>query len=164
MPNAESALEASRAYATHPHLAGSPEDLLDAKALLHLLQDEFRMPQPNRIPIYKAGSEESRNATLSLTERHGTSRPTAWIDTYYPIMDRGISQSLEILSEDGNSEWIADLEEDGDPGDADAHKYRLAVPPFHGYSADGDVTGQLIYANYGRKEVHSHFPCLNHNN
>lgn len=70
-------------------------------------------------------------------------------------MNRGTSQSLELLGQDGQTEWTVDLQEDGDPGDEDAYKYRLAVPPFHGYSADGDATGQLIYADYGQKEVSS---------
>ncbi|PPQ63412.1 hypothetical protein CVT24_004922 [Panaeolus cyanescens] len=152
VPNEESAREASLAYATHPHIAGSSEDLLDAKALLHLFQDEFHISKPDQVPIYEAGSTESRNAILSLTDKHGPRRPTAWIDTYYPVLNQGISQTLEILNEDGKVGWTADLLEDGDPGDEDAHKYRLSIPPFHGYSADGDVTGQLVYANYGQKE------------
>ncbi|KAF9053208.1 hypothetical protein BJ165DRAFT_1338917 [Panaeolus papilionaceus] len=152
VPNTKSALEASRAYANHPHLAGSPEDFSDAKTFLRFLQDELDIPKPEHLPIYKAGSEESRNATLLLADRHGPHGPTAWIDTYYPVMNRGINQELEILDEDGEVEWTAGLQEDGDPGDADAHKYRLAVPPFHGYGADGDVSGQLVYANYGLKE------------
>ncbi|KAF9058017.1 Zn-dependent exopeptidase [Panaeolus papilionaceus] len=152
VPNAESALEASRAYATHPHLAGSSEDLLDAKTILHLFQDEFHIHKPEHLPIYKAGSEESRKATLSLTDKHAPRRPTAWIDTYYPVMNTGLDRSLEILGEDGNSEWTADLLEDGDPRDEDAHKYKETIPSWHGLSAEGDVTGQLVYANYGRKE------------
>lgn len=28
----------------------------------------------------------------------------------------------------------------------------LQVPVFHGYSATGNVSGQVIYASYGRKE------------
>ena len=42
--------------------------------------------------------------------------------------------------------------EDGDPRDPEAAKYRDAVPTFHGLSADGEVTGEVVYVNYGRKE------------
>ncbi|KAH9482787.1 putative glutamate carboxypeptidase [Psilocybe cubensis] len=152
IPTGESALEASRAYATHPHLAGSSEDLLDAKAILHLFQDEFDIPRSPHLPIYDAGSPLSRNATLLLTTSDAPNSPRAWIDTYYPIMNTGVEQALEILDDNGDAIWIADLVEDGDPRDEDAHKYRDTIPPWHGYSADGDVTGQLIYANYGGKE------------
>lgn len=153
IPTAESALEISRAWATHPHLAGSSEDLLDAKAILHLFQDEFDIPKSTHLPIYDAGSTLSRNATLLLTTPDASSRPRAWIDTYYPVLNTGVEQILEILDDEGTAIWTADLVEDGDPRDEDAHKYKDTIPAWHGLSCDGDVTGQLIYANYGTKEV-----------
>ena len=146
-------MEASRAYATHPHLAGSSEDFLDAKAILHFLQDELNIHKPLHLPIHNAGSASSRNATLLLSDPHAPAHPTAWIDTYFPVMNTGLHQSLDILDSDSNSIWSADLVEDGDPRDEDAHKYRDTIPTWHGMSADGDVTGQLVYVNYGRKEV-----------
>lgn len=48
--------------------------------------------------------------------------------------------------------FSADLVEDGDLRDPEAAKYRNAVPTFHGLSRDGDVTGELVYANYGSQE------------
>jgi len=161
-PNSESALEASRAYATHPHLAGSSEDLLDAKTILHLLQDELGIRKAPQTPIYDAGSALSRNATLRLTEPHAPTHPTAWIDTYYPVLNTGTEQGLEILGSDGEPIWTADLVEDGDPRDEDAHKYRDTIPTWHGLSHDGDVTGQLIFVDYGRKEVHYHMSIVVH--
>jgi len=146
------ALAASRAYATHPHLAGSSEDFLDAKEILRLFHDELGIPIPLEWPIYKAGSESSRNATLGLSTRDAPTHPTAWVDTYYPIMNTGLEQALQIVDENGMAVWTADLSEDGDPRDPEAHKYRTSIPPWHGFSANGDVTGQLIYANYGTKE------------
>lgn len=155
IPNAGAALKASIAYATHPHVAGSKEDLQDAKDVLRFFQKELgiKRTQNNDLPIYDAGSEASRDATLRLTTPHASRHPNAWIDTYYPLVDMGTEQRLMILNSDGTPAWTADLREDGDPGDPDAHKYRDAVPPWHALSADGDVTGQLVYANYGRKEV-----------
>jgi N-acetylated-alpha-linked acidic dipeptidase len=152
IPRPESALETSRRYATHPHLAGSLEDELDAKSVLHLFHDEFGIPLPEQLPIYKAGSELSRNATLHLTTPDAPTHPTAWIDTYYPVMNTGLDQALQIFDESGKALWTADLVEDGDPRDPEAHKYKSAIPPWHGLSADGDVTGQLVYANYGSQE------------
>ncbi|KAJ3508658.1 hypothetical protein NLJ89_g5631 [Agrocybe chaxingu] len=152
IPNSESALEASRAYATHPHLAGSSEDNLDAKVILHLLQDELGIRKPDELPIYDAGSSLSQNATLLLTTPSAPSHPAAWIDTYYPVLNTGLEQAVNILDDDGSTLWTADLVEDGDPRDPDAHKYRDTIPAWHGLSRDGDVAGQLVYANYGRKE------------
>ena len=73
-------------------------------------------------------------------------------------MNTGLDQSLEILNNDGDPIWSADLVEDGDPRDEEAHKYRNTIPSWHGLSADGDVTGQLVYVNYGAKEA-SLFIC-----
>jgi hypothetical protein len=60
---------------------------------------------------------------------------------------------LSIINDEGFAEWEADLDEDGDPTDFEAHQYRTAVPTWHGLSKGGDVTGELVYANYGNQEV-----------
>jgi N-acetylated-alpha-linked acidic dipeptidase len=58
----ESALAASRDYATHPHLAGAVEDPQDAQDILALFQSEFGMPTPATEPIYLAGSPSLANS------------------------------------------------------------------------------------------------------
>ncbi|KAF4575136.1 hypothetical protein EYR36_006492 [Pleurotus pulmonarius] len=152
VPNADSALKTSREYATHPHLAGSTEDFADAKVILEVFQDAFHASAPKKDPIFDAGSYLSRASTLLLTSPLGPKRPTAWIDTYYPVMNTPLDRSLSIIGEDGEVTWTADLVENGDPGDPEAHKYKDYVPTWHGLSKDGEVEGQLVYANYGTKE------------
>ncbi|KAI5833642.1 hypothetical protein K523DRAFT_413088 [Schizophyllum commune Tattone D] len=152
VPNNESALEASRAYATHPHLAGAPEDFEDAKVILELFQTEFGIHAPHDEPIFPAGTRASQLSTRLLTSKLGPRHPTAWIDVYYPVMNTPLDRSLEILGDDGEVEWAADLVEDGDPADPEAAKYRDAVPTWHGLSKDGEATGQVIFAEYGRQE------------
>ncbi|GBE79946.1 Probable glutamate [Sparassis crispa] len=149
VPNPASALAASRQYATKPHLAGSPGDLTTAKDVLTLLQEELDAAVPESEPIYSAGTQASRNATLSITS---LSAPTAWIDVYYPVMNTPLDRSLQILEEDGSVVWNADLEEVADETDPEAGEYKDAVPTFHGLSRGGEVQGKLIYANYGRKQ------------
>ena len=149
MPNAESAIKASRQYATKPHLAGSPGDFETAKDFLRLLQTELGAGSPATTPVFPAGSPESRNATLGISELKA---PTAWIDTYYPVMNTPLDHSLEILDEDGNAVWTAALEEVADDTDPEAGKYYDAVTTWHGLSRGGSAKGKLVYANYGRKE------------
>lgn len=149
VPDEDSALAASRAYATHPHIASSKEDFEDSKVILKLFQDEFNILPPAKEPIFPSGTEASRNATLKIAH---LKEPTAWIDIYYPIMNTPLDRSLQILDNDGKAVWDADLVEDGDSLDPDAAKYRDAVPTFHGLSKNGTAEGQLIYANYGTKE------------
>ena len=153
VPDAENARASSRRYATYPHLAGSAADYDDAKEILHIFQQELGIRPPHEQPIFSAGTPDSQNAVLSLTGDKRSKKPNAWIDVYYPVLNTGTEQALKILDADGKDLWTADLVEDGDPLDETAHKYRDSIPPWHGLSADGDVTGQLIYANYGYKEV-----------
>ena len=149
VPDPASALAASRQYATHPHIAGGPEDFSDATVILKLFQEHFGIHAPHELPLFPAGSPESRSAVLDIHKFH---KPIAWIDKYYPVMNTPLDRSLAILGEDGSPVWEADLVEDGDPRDPEAAKYRDAVPTFHGLSADGEVEGEVVYVNYGRKE------------
>lgn len=125
------------------------EDFEDAKVQLELFQTQFSIPVPDEEPIYPAGSPQSRNATLEITS---LSSPKAWIDIYYPILNTGVFQSLEILDNSGKSIWTATLAEDGDERDHEAAKFKDAVPTWHGFSFGGEAEGELIYANYGTKE------------
>ncbi|KAI0638366.1 Zn-dependent exopeptidase [Trametes polyzona] len=148
VPDAGRARAVSRKYSTRPHVAGSPGDFQAASDLLRLFQDELGIPPPSEPPVFSAGSLASRSATLGIEK---LDKPNAWIDTYYPLMNTPLSRSLSILEEDGTVAWEASLEEEADPRDPDAYKHKDAVPTFHGFSADGEVQGRLIYTNYGLK-------------
>lgn len=89
---------------------------------------------------------------MLLTSRFAT-KPSAWIDVYYPVLNTPLNRSLQILGEDGSTVWEADLIEDGDPLDEDASTYKNSVPTWHGLSKDGVAEGHLVYANYGTKAV-----------
>ncbi|PCH41196.1 Zn-dependent exopeptidase [Wolfiporia cocos MD-104 SS10] len=157
VPNPASALAASRQYATSPHLAGSEGDYKTATDFLALLHHELGIDPPEVEPVFSAGSPESRNATLSISSLNG---PTAWIDTYYPVMNTPLERKLEILDDDGNAIWTADLEEVADETDPEAGKYSDAVPTFHGLSRDGEAKGKLVYAHYGRKQDYDALEAL----
>ncbi|KAN0132552.1 hypothetical protein V8E53_009568 [Lactarius tabidus] len=148
IPNSANAIAASRKYAGEPHLAGSDGDLRTAKYFLDLLQDELSIPKGTDDPVYPAGSVASRNATLSITN---LTKPAAWIDVYYPVLNTPLDRSLEILGDDGHTVWKAELEEVGDELDSDAYSYADSVGAWHGLSKDGEAEGRLIYAKYGRK-------------
>ncbi|EJD00928.1 Zn-dependent exopeptidase [Fomitiporia mediterranea MF3/22] len=150
VPNNVSAIETSRRFAGKPHMAGTQGDYDTAIDFLHLLQTELGIPSTSTDPVFKAGSPESRNATLSIAKQNS---PSAWVDTYFPILNSPVNHSLEILEDDGKTVWTAQLEEIAeDELDPDAGKYAEAVPAFHGLSRGGEVQGKLVYVNYGRKE------------
>lgn len=149
VPNAASAIAASRQFATKPHLAGSDGDFVTAKDFLAVLQNNLGIDIPSETPIFPAGTTESRDATLNIPN---LDVPTAWIDTYYPVLNTPLDRAVEILGGDGEPVWKAHLEEFSDDTDPEAAKYYNAVSTFHGLSKDGEVEGQLIDANYGLKE------------
>ena len=130
-------------------MAGTPGDFETATAFLRLLQTEFGVSAPVALPLFNAGSPESRNATLGISK---LAHPAAWVDTYYPVMNTPLNHSATILGEDGLPVWSANLEEVADEADPDAGKYWDAVPAFHGLSRSGEVKGKLVYANYGRQQ------------
>ncbi|KAK1749534.1 hypothetical protein QBC47DRAFT_151719 [Echria macrotheca] len=71
-------------------------------------------------------------------------------DTYYVYLNypKEGGRAVEILGGDGKPTWSAKLEED-DPGGEKAGHQTMA---FHGHSKSGDVSGPLLYANYGTKD------------
>lgn len=152
VPNEASAIIASRLFATKPHLAGAPQDLQTAKDFLAVLQRELGIAPPTPEPLFSAGSEASRHATESITK---LKKPAAWIDTYYPVMNTPLERELVVVAKNGTVVWEADLVEEADATDPEAHLYADAVPTFHGLSPEGTAVGQLVYANYGTQEVNT---------
>lgn len=59
-------------------------------------------------------------------------------------------RKVEILNDDGSVKWGAKVEED------QMYTDRQQTLVFHGHSRSGDVTGPLIYANYGSREDFKH--------
>ena len=139
-------------------MAGTPGDFETATAFLRLLQTELGITgsglgagdaDRDALPLFDAGSPESRGATLGIPTR---ARPAAWIDTYYPAMNTPRAHAVEVLAPDGGVAWRAELEEVADMTDPDAGAYFEAVTTWHGLSRGGSAEGKLVYANYGRKE------------
>lgn len=92
--------------------------------------------------VFEAGSPESQSNING-----GMAELAVWIDTYYPILNTPVSSSVTLLSDPPIK---AKLREDIVEGDPDS-VLRDEVPVFHGLSVSGDVTGQVVYAGYGRK-------------
>ncbi|KAI6130336.1 hypothetical protein EDD16DRAFT_1853446 [Pisolithus croceorrhizus] len=150
IPNEESALATSRLFASEPHMAGTSGDFETAKSFLAILQDELGVkPLPGNLPIFRAGTRESRSATLNIPSY---TKPMAWVDTYFPILNTPLNHSLEILGMHGNPVWTADLEEISDETDPYAAMYATATPAWHALSRGGEALGKLVNAHYGRKQ------------
>ena len=69
----------------------------------------------------------------------------ARLETYRVLFPTPRERRLELVAPE---RFVASLEEptiDQDPDSSDAGQ----LPPYNAYSADGDVTAQLVYVNYG---------------
>lgn len=67
------------------------------------------------------------------------------IETFYPLFPTPKTRLLEMISPE---RYTARLTEPPIEGDATSAQTG-GLPTYNSYSADGDVTGQLVYVNYG---------------
>jgi N-acetylated-alpha-linked acidic dipeptidase len=124
----------------------------------HEIESRLRaVPQSDRLRTYMkrmtskphhAGSKASREVAeyaLGLFKEWGLD---ARIETFEILLPYPKSRALEMLEP---VRFQARLQEPviaEDPGSGDEGQ----LPTFNAYSADGDVTGQLLYVNYGLPE------------
>ncbi|CAN5559223.1 transferrin receptor-like dimerization domain-containing protein [soil metagenome] len=73
----------------------------------------------------------------------------AYIENFYVLFPTPKTRVLEMM---GNTTYKAVLKEPILKEDATSGQYILQLPVYNCYSADGDVTGELIYVNYGIPE------------
>ncbi len=68
------------------------------------------------------------------------------IETYYPLFPTPRTRVLEMTAP---TRFTAKLEEPAVPGDETSGIKEGNLPVYHAFSTDGDVTGDLVYVNYG---------------
>jgi N-acetylated-alpha-linked acidic dipeptidase len=88
-----------------------------------------------------AGSERDHalaNYTRDQFEMFGLETE---METYYPLLSYPITRQLTLVNVTDEI-YQASLSEDN----------RHALPTFHAYSANGNVTGTMVYVNYARVE------------
>ncbi len=71
------------------------------------------------------------------------------IETFYVLFPTPKERKLELLEP---TQFTAKLEEPPVKVDPTSDQQAEALPPYNAYSADGDVTGPLVYVNYGTRE------------
>jgi N-acetylated-alpha-linked acidic dipeptidase len=71
------------------------------------------------------------------------------IDTYYVLFPTPKIRQLELTSPTKYQAMLMEKIVSGDPYTAQTKEQ---LPPYNAYSADGDVTGELVFVNYGLPE------------
>jgi N-acetylated-alpha-linked acidic dipeptidase len=97
--------------------------------------------QPNQV----GSPHDKANAEFMLAKF----REWGWdahIETFSVLYPTPKKVALELL---GPQPFTAALKEPAIPGDATSGIQNGALPPYNVYGADGDVTAELVYANYG---------------
>ena len=119
------------------------------------IEQKFRaVPKPENLREYMraisaaphhAGSPGSRKVAEYVLAQFKASGLDARIEEFEALMPYPTERFLELVAPE---QYVAALKEpvvpeDPDSGDADQ------LPTFNAYSSDGDVTGDLVYVNYG---------------
>ena len=94
---------------------------------------------------HHAGSPGSRRVADYVLERFKSFGLDARIEEFEALMPYPTERSLELIAPERYTATLKEpvVAEDPDSGDAGQ------LPTFNAYSADGDVTGDLVYVNYG---------------
>ena len=94
---------------------------------------------------HHAGSPGSRRVAEYVLERFKSFGLDARIEEFEALMPYPTERSLELIAPE---RYVAELKEpvvNEDPDSGDQGQ----LPTFNAYAADGDVTGDLVYVNYG---------------
>ena len=97
---------------------------------------------------HEAGTDRSRRVAELILQKFRAAGLDAEIERFEALMPRPISRSLELLSP---TQFTASLAEQAMEGDKDANDANQ-LPTYNAYSPDGDVTGELVFVNYGIPE------------
>jgi N-acetylated-alpha-linked acidic dipeptidase len=122
-------------------------------------EQKFRsIPSPDNLRTYmqrlsahphNVGSPYDKNNAEWVAQKFRSWGFNTAIETFYVLFPTPRERKLELIEP---SQFTAKLEEPPVKGDPTSDQQAEALPPYNAYSADGDVTGPLIYVNYGTRE------------
>ena len=131
---------------------GFPADALATE--LRVENAARAVPNPDSVRVnirllsavpHEAGTERSRHVAETILARFKSFGLDAHIEPFEALMPRPVSRLLELVGPEHYTATLREpaLAEDSTSGQPDQ------LPTFNAYSADGDVTGDLVYVNYG---------------
>ncbi len=124
------------------------------------------IPQPDRMREYMkaiseephhAGSPNSKKVAEYILAKFKEWGLDARIEEFEALMPTPKERAVEMILP---TRYRLQLKEPVVPEDKDSSD-EGQLPTFNAYSADGDVTGQLVYVNYGRPEDYDELAKLN---
>ena len=143
---------AAQAAPAAPPVRGFPTEMLAAE---RAREDALRaVPSPDTLRAqlialsavpHEAGTERSHRVAEAILARFRAFGLDASIEQFEALMPRPVSRSLELLSPERYTARLKEPAVAGDPTSGQADQ----LPTFNAYSPDGDVTGDLVYVNFG---------------
>jgi N-acetylated-alpha-linked acidic dipeptidase len=94
---------------------------------------------------HNVGSAGSKAVAEKILQKYKTYGLDAHIETYYVLYPTPKTRLLEMT---GPARYTALLKEPALPEDATSGQ-EGQLPTYNAFSADGDITGQLVFVNYG---------------
>ncbi|WP_051670780.1 M28 family peptidase [Bryobacter aggregatus] len=143
-----------QAYAAEP-IRGFPED--EAKARQPFEERLRAMAESNKIRAsmarlarepHHAGSPASKSVAEYALAKFKEFGLEAHLESFDVMLPYPVQRTLEIVSPNHHGAKLREpvVKEDPDSGNANQ------IPTFNAYTANGDITAQVVYANYGLPE------------
>ena len=138
--------------AAPPAVRGFPAALLADELAREAALDAVPSPDTLRAQLialsavpHEAGTERSRHVADQILARFRSFGLDASIEQFEALMPRPVARSLELIAPERYAAELKEpaLGEDPTSGQTDQ------LPTFNAYSPDGDVTGDLVFVNYG---------------
>jgi N-acetylated-alpha-linked acidic dipeptidase len=123
-------------------------------------EDKFRaMPNPANLRAYmqrlsarphNVGSPYDKDNAEWILAKYKEFGFDAHIESFSVLFPTPKERLVELV--DGGPHFVAKLQEPALPQDPTSNQQSEQLPTYNAYSADGDVTGPLVYVNYGIPE------------
>jgi N-acetylated-alpha-linked acidic dipeptidase len=123
-------------------------------------EDKFRaLPSPANLRSYMehltahphhVGSPYDKSNAEWILAKYKEFGFDAHIESFSVLFPTPKERLVELV--DGGPRFVAKLQEPALPQDPTSSQQSEQLPTFNAYSADGDVTGPLVYVNYGIPE------------
>ena len=121
-------------------------------------ETRFRaVPDPDNLREYMrvisaephhAGGPGSKKVAEYILEQFQSWGLNAWIEEHEALMPFPTERLVEMVAPERFTARLEEPEISGDPDSGD----KGGLPVYNAYSADGDVTADLVYVNYGTPE------------
>jgi N-acetylated-alpha-linked acidic dipeptidase len=119
------------------------EQSFDAQLNTSDLRDWLKTLSSEPNHVGSPHDEANAERVLDLFKQWGWDARIETFEVLYPTLKQ---HTLEMV---GPTRFVASLKEPPIPGDETSARTSGALPPYNVYGADGDVTADLVYLNYG---------------